>query len=102
MNERRTIVSRVEQIVAEIVHENGNDGVVVPGARLGDDLQFDELDVVEMIMACEEAFRVDLPDDEVTTVSCVSDLVALIAGKLREKQSKTELEWKDFPKEPAQ
>lgn len=78
------ISSRVEQIIAEIVHQNGHDAIVAPNAEFGADLQFDELDVVETIMACEEHFCVDIPDEEITTESRVSDLVALIAGNVRE------------------
>lgn len=83
MNDR-SITSRVAQIIAEIVHQNGHDAIVAPNAEFGADLQFDELDVVETIMACEEQFCVDLPDEEITTSSRVSDLVALIAGNVRE------------------
>ena len=79
-----SITSRVAQIIAEIVHQNGHDAIVAPNAEFGADLQFDELDVVETIMACEEQFCVDLPDEEITTESRVSDLVALIAGNVRE------------------
>ena len=93
------ISSRVAQIIAEIVHQNGHDAIVAPNAEFGADMQFDELDVVETIMACEEHFCVELPDEEITTSSHVSDLVDLVAHAVSEKQNKTEVEWKDFPRE---
>lgn len=93
------ISSSISQICAEIVHQNGHDCIVTLGARFGADLQFDELDVVETIMACEEQFCVEIPDEEITTESRVSDLVALIARNLREKEGAAEIEWKDFPRE---
>ena len=97
-----TITSHIAQICAEIVHQNGHDCIVTMGARFGADLQFDETDTHYALLKCEELFGVSLPDGEVTTSSRVSDLVDLVAHAVREKQSNTEVEWKDFPKEVAQ
>lgn len=85
----------VEQIIAEIVHLNGHDMIVTQGAEFGADLQFDELDVVEAILACEEQFCVTLPDEDITTSSQVSDLVSLILSALREK-NQHEAAWKNW------
>lgn len=86
----------VEQIVAEIVHQNGHDMIVTQGAEFGADLQFDELDVVEVILACEEHFHVTLTDEDITTSSRVSDLVSLVTEALREKDQHDET-WKNWP-----
>ena len=98
----RAITSHIAQICAEIVHQNGHDFIVTMGARFGADLQFDETDTHYALLKCEELFCVSLPDGEITTSSRVSDLVDLVAHAVREKQSNTEVEWKDFPKEVAQ
>lgn len=91
-----SITSRIAQICAEIVHQNGHDCIVTMGARFGADLQFDETDTHYALLQCEELFCVALPDGEITTSSRVSDLVDLVAHALREKHGKVEVEWKDF------
>lgn len=95
----RAITSHIAQICAEIVHQNGHDCIVTMGAQFGADLQFDETDTHYALLKCEELFGVALPDGEITTSSRVSDLCDLVSYAVREKQSKTEVEWKDFPRE---
>lgn len=90
----RAIASHISQICAEIVHQNGHDNIVTLGARFGVDLQFDETDTHYALLKCEELFCVALPDGEITTSSCVSDLIDMVAYALREKHSKAEVEWK--------
>jgi len=54
---------------------------VVPGASFVDDLGADSLDLVELIMAMEEEFDVEIPDEEaekITTVQNAIDFVAKI------------------------
>lgn len=56
---------------------------VVPGASFVDDLGADSLDLVELIMAMEEEFDVEIPDEEaekITTVQNAIDYVAKIQG----------------------
>jgi acyl carrier protein len=56
---------------------------VVPGASFVDDLGADSLDLVELIMAMEEEFDVEIPDEEaekITTVQNAIDFVAKIQG----------------------
>ena len=56
---------------------------VVSGASFVDDLGADSLDLVELIMAMEEEFDVEIPDEEaekITTVQNAIDFVAKIQG----------------------
>lgn len=56
---------------------------VVPGASFVDDLGADSLDLVELIMAMEEEFDVEIPDEEaekITTVQNAIDFVAKVQG----------------------
>ena len=56
---------------------------VVPGASFVDDLGADSLDLVKMIMAMEEEFDVEIPDEEaekIVTVQNAIDFVAKIQG----------------------
>ena len=56
---------------------------VVSGASFVDDLGADSLDLVELIMALEEEFDVEIPDEEaekIVTVQNAIDFVAKIQG----------------------
>lgn len=56
---------------------------VVRGASFVDDLGADSLDLVELIMAMEEEFDVEIPDEEaekITTVQNAIDYVAKLQG----------------------
>jgi acyl carrier protein len=56
---------------------------VVPGASFVDDLGADSLDLVELIMAMEEEFDIEIPDEEaekILTVQNAIDYVAKIEG----------------------
>ena len=55
---------------------------VVPEARFGDDLDADSLDLVELVMAIEEEFGVEVPEEELEGVETVGQAYDLIAGKL--------------------
>lgn len=51
-----------------------------------DDLGADSLDVVELIMAIEEEFDIEVPDEEAEKISSVGEAVAYIQKKLDEKE----------------
>jgi acyl carrier protein len=55
---------------------------VVLEARFGDDLDADSLDLVELVMALEEEFGVEVPEEELEGVETVGQAYDLIAGKL--------------------
>ena len=51
-------------------------------ASLCDDLNCDELDIVELIFALEEAFKVEIADADFEKVKTVSDVITLIEAKV--------------------
>jgi acyl carrier protein len=55
---------------------------VGPGASFGDDLEADSLDLVELVMALEEEFGVEVPEKEVEDIKTVGQAFDLIVGKL--------------------
>ena len=59
-------MSSVEERVKKIVVEQlgVNEGEVKPGASFVDDLGADSLDTVELVMALEEEFDCEIPDDQ--------------------------------------
>jgi len=52
---------------------------VTPAASFEKDLGLDSLDVVELVMAFEEEFAVEIPDADADKIACVADAVDYIA-----------------------
>lgn len=55
---------------------------VTPQASFVEDLGADSLDVVELIMALEEEFNIEIPDDDAEGIRTVQDAVDYIEQKL--------------------
>lgn len=65
-----------DKMVDIIVKQLGVDKTkVVPGASFLDDLGADSLDLVELIMAMEEAFDIEIPDEEAEKISTVQHAI---------------------------
>ncbi|MBD2206303.1 acyl carrier protein [Calothrix sp. FACHB-1219] len=54
---------------------------VTPGATFIDDLGADSLDIVELVMAFEEEFDIEIPDEEAEKILTVGDAVKHIMGE---------------------
>ena len=65
------IGERVKKIVVE--HLGVEADKVVEGASFIDDLGADSLDIVELVMAFEEEFGVEIPDDAAEKINTVGD-----------------------------
>ena len=70
----------VDDKVKEIIVEQlgVDEGEVTPNASFVDDLGADSLDTVELVMAFEEAFDIEIPDEEAEKIKSVSDAVSYI------------------------
>ncbi len=55
---------------------------IVPEARFADDLDADSLDLVELVMALEEKFGIDVAEAELEGVQTVGQAYELVASKL--------------------
>jgi acyl carrier protein len=55
---------------------------IVPEAKFGDDLDADSLDLVELVMALEEEFDVEVPEEELEGIGTVQAAYDLVVGKL--------------------
>jgi acyl carrier protein len=55
---------------------------VLPGASFIEDLGADSLDIVELVMAMEEEFDIEIPDDDAENIQRVSDAVSYLKEKL--------------------
>lgn len=55
---------------------------VKPDANFGDDLDADSLDLVELVMALEEEFGVEVPEEELEGIETVGQAYDLVIAKL--------------------
>ncbi len=70
------IASRVRKIVVD--HLSVDEAKVTEGASFIDDLGADSLDTVELVMAFEEEFGIEIPDDAAETIQSFGDAVKFI------------------------
>ncbi len=73
------VAERVKKIVVE--HLGVDAAKVVEGASFIDDLGADSLDTVELVMAFEEEFGVEIPDEAAEKIATVKDAVDFITQK---------------------
>ena len=65
--------SKIKGIIVDSL--NCDEESVTLEAKLKEDLEADSLDAVELIMAVEEAFDIDIPDEVATKMVTVQDIV---------------------------
>ena len=70
------IAKRVKEIVAEQL--GVEEAQVVPEASFMDDLGADSLDTVELVMALEEEFDIEIPDEDAEKIKTVKDAIDYI------------------------
>ena len=74
-----SIEQKVKQIIVEQL--GVDEAQVDDTASFVDDLGADSLDIVELVMAFEEAFDLDIPDEDAEKITNVKDAVEYIKGK---------------------
>lgn len=74
------MISKANKIIVE--HLGVEESKVTPDADFIDDLGADSLDVIELTMAFEEEFGVEIPDDDMEKVQTVGDAHNMLAEKL--------------------
>ena len=73
---KKDVVEKVKQIISEQL--GVDEGEVTPSASFVDDLGADSLDQVELVMALEEAFGVEIPDEDAEKIRTVRDAIDYI------------------------
>lgn len=71
-----SIADRVKKIIAEQL--GVEEGEITPESSFTDDLGADSLDIVELVMAFEEDFGIEIPDEDAEKISRVKDAVSYI------------------------
>lgn len=74
-------VRRVKDLIAESLGVNPSE--VVADASFIDDLGADSLDIVELVMAIEKEFNIEIPDEDAEKISTVQDAIDYIQNKAR-------------------
>ncbi|MFW5997045.1 MAG: acyl carrier protein [Verrucomicrobiota bacterium] len=71
-----TVADRVKDIIVEQL--GVNEDQVVPEAKFVEDLGADSLDTVELVMALEEEFGAEIPDEEAEKLTTVGEAIKYI------------------------
>jgi acyl carrier protein len=72
------IAKRVKEIIVEQLGVNESE--VTPEAKFVDDLGADSLDLVELVMALEEEYNMEISDEDAEKILTVGDAVEYIQG----------------------
>ncbi len=75
------VAEKVKSIIAEQLGVKIEE--VKPEASFIDDLGADSLDTVELIMALEEEFNVEIPDEDAEKMTKVGDAISYVEGKAK-------------------
>ncbi|MCT7958740.1 acyl carrier protein [Laspinema palackyanum] len=77
------IFSQVKKIVTEQLEVEGDK--VTPSASFAEDLGADSLDTVELVMALEENFDIEIPDEAAEKITTVQEAVNYIESQVAAK-----------------
>ena len=80
-NENMSVDENVKQIIVEQLGVNPDE--VTPEASFIDDLGADSLDTVELVMAFEEEFNAEIPDEEAEKLRTVGDAIKYIEERMK-------------------
>ena len=71
------LAEQIRKLVAEQLGVDQNQ--VTSQASIFDDLGADSLDVVELVMAIEESFDIEIPDEAIETMKTIGDVETYVA-----------------------
>lgn len=77
----KNVEDKVKQIIVEQL--GVDEGEVTPNASFVDDLGADSLDTVELVMAFEEAFDIEIPDEDAEKIKTVKDAIDYIGANAK-------------------
>ena len=72
----KTIADRIKDIIVEQLGVNADQ--IKPEAKFIEDLGADSLDIVELVMALEEEFGTEIPDEEAEKLQTVGDVARFV------------------------
>ena len=75
-----------EKVKKMIVEQLGvNESEVVPEAKFIDDLGADSLDIVELVMALEDEYGIEIPDEDAEKIETVGDAIKYIEEHMKKE-----------------
>ena len=74
------LFARFQKCAVEVL--SVDEAQVTPDAKFGDDLDADSLDLVELVMALEEEFEIEVPEEELEGVETVQSAYDIVAAKV--------------------
>jgi acyl carrier protein len=81
MNGMDTVKNRVKKIITDQL--GIEESKLVDTASFTDDLSADSLDTVELIMALEEEFKIEVPDEDAQKLLTVGTVISYIESKVK-------------------
>ena len=76
-----SVEKKIKEIIANQLDLDEKE--ITPESAFIDDLGADSLDVVEMVMAMEEAFDLEIPDEDVENITIVQDVIDYIKQRTK-------------------
>ncbi len=73
------VFDKVKELISEQLDVKADD--ITEASNIQDDLGADSLDVVDLVMALEDEFEVEIPEDQVENIKTVGDIVKFIEDK---------------------
>ena len=69
-------LEKLQQIIAEVLNVDASE--VMPGTTFTEDLGADSLDLYQIILGVEDAFDIEIPQEEAEKIMTVADAIDLI------------------------
>ena len=79
------VEEKIKSIIASQLGVNENE--VKPESSFVEDLGADSLDTVELVMALEEEFGIEIPDEDAEKMTTVGEAIKYIDNKIKEKEA---------------
>ncbi|MDD5007073.1 MAG: acyl carrier protein [Syntrophorhabdaceae bacterium] len=79
-----TVTEKVKKMIVDQLGVSESE--VMPEAKFIDDLGADSLDIVELIMALEDEYGIEIPDEDAEKIETVGDAIRYIEEHMTEKK----------------
>ena len=74
------IFARIKDLIVELLEIDEDE--IKPAASFMDDFGADSLDIIELLTAVEEAFKIEIPDEDAGKLQTVQNAMDYVAAKL--------------------
>ena len=76
---KEAVIARLKELIVELLEID--EAEVKPEASFMDDFGADSLDIIELLTAVEEAFKIEIPDEDAGKLQTVQDAVNYVMAK---------------------